>query len=242
MNKRFQGIVIGILLYLFLAGGAVFATEMYKQTEVTYRDIKLEIDGELITPRDANGNVVEPFISDGTTYLPVRAVSEALGKDVDWENETSTVIIKEKEPDKVYLYDIEPNYVSKKGDFYKEETDSVKYVGFAPSAELQRYNVSGSGYIIHYIYENRMNFSVPKGATYFSGEVVFLDESDEESTANLKINICTGNGAQLLLDVNGEFELNVSDIGNVVFECEGSSDENNMPSCALKDAVFYVEN
>ena len=37
--------------------------------------------------------MVEPFIIDGTTYLPVRALSNALGFDVGWDNATSTVSI-----------------------------------------------------------------------------------------------------------------------------------------------------
>lgn len=48
-----------------------------------------------ITPKDTNGKVVEPFIVDGTTYLPIRAVSEALGKDVYWNGQTNTVYINE---------------------------------------------------------------------------------------------------------------------------------------------------
>lgn len=58
-----------------------------------YRDINIVIDGKTITPTDVDGNVVEPFIIDGTTYLPVRAVSEAMGCGVDWDGQTNTVII-----------------------------------------------------------------------------------------------------------------------------------------------------
>ena len=49
------------------------------------------MDGKEIVPVDASGNVVEPFIIDGTTYLPVRAVSSALGLDVSWNDQTKTV-------------------------------------------------------------------------------------------------------------------------------------------------------
>ncbi len=36
---------------------------------------------------------VAPFISGGRTYLPLRAVSDALGADIDWDPETYTVTI-----------------------------------------------------------------------------------------------------------------------------------------------------
>ncbi len=44
-------------------------------------------------PKDANGNVVEPFTMNGTTYLPVRAISNALEKDVEWDGEAFSVYI-----------------------------------------------------------------------------------------------------------------------------------------------------
>lgn len=36
---------------------------------------------------------MEPFILDGTTYLPVRAVAGALGLGVGWDDATSTVTL-----------------------------------------------------------------------------------------------------------------------------------------------------
>jgi hypothetical protein len=58
----------------------------YKTISATYNNIKLYVDGTLITPKDAAGNVVNPFIYNGTTYLPVRAVGSALGKTVGWDD------------------------------------------------------------------------------------------------------------------------------------------------------------
>ena len=43
------------------------------------------------TVYDANGNPVEPFIIDGTTYLPVRGISSSLGLNVAWDEQTKTV-------------------------------------------------------------------------------------------------------------------------------------------------------
>ena len=45
--------------------------------ELSYSDIKITLDGEELIPSDANGNYVEPFIIDGTTYLPVRGIASA---------------------------------------------------------------------------------------------------------------------------------------------------------------------
>ena len=96
MSKRFSGIVCGFLIAMLTTSAISYAAQKTDILNIVYRDIKLKIEEELITPRDASGNVVEPFISDGTTYLPVRAVAEALNRDVSWENETSTVVISGK--------------------------------------------------------------------------------------------------------------------------------------------------
>lgn len=59
--------------------------------------VKIVIDGVLIDPRDANGKSVPPFIKDGTTYLPVRAVGEAFNKNVEWDGDNRRVIITSRE-------------------------------------------------------------------------------------------------------------------------------------------------
>ena len=70
------------------------AREPYEEkVDINYRKIKIVLDGEEITPCDGLGNTVEPFImsSTGTTYLPLRAVSQALGLYVHWDEPTNTV-------------------------------------------------------------------------------------------------------------------------------------------------------
>jgi predicted peptidase len=63
------------------------------QATLNYCDIKIQVDGQEITPTDVNGASTEPFAIDGTTYLPIRAISEALGYEVLWDEETGTVKI-----------------------------------------------------------------------------------------------------------------------------------------------------
>ena len=93
MKKRIL-IAALTLATVLLLGNAVYATVgTMRDISAYYNNIRLVIDGELITPKDANGNIVEPFIYNGTTYLPVRAVGEALGKEVSWEGSTHTVYI-----------------------------------------------------------------------------------------------------------------------------------------------------
>ena len=56
-------------------------------------DFTIVVDGVEATFRDVNGNVVYPLLYNGSTYLPVRAIGELMGKSVDWDGATSTVTL-----------------------------------------------------------------------------------------------------------------------------------------------------
>jgi len=89
-----KGFVAGVLVtLLFTTALPAFATAGTKAIEVTYNNIKITLDGKQITPRDGQGNIVEPFLYEGTTYLPLRSVANALGLAVDWDGTTQTVIL-----------------------------------------------------------------------------------------------------------------------------------------------------
>ena len=97
MFKKTKGFVLGVLccaVVAFLIGTAVASTGSQNVT-ISYRGIRIVIDGKEMTPRDVNGNIVEPFILNGTTYLPVRAVGEAVGKEVYWDGPNSIVYLGE---------------------------------------------------------------------------------------------------------------------------------------------------
>ena len=98
MSKRIQGIIAGVIVTVLLFSGVAAAATRQETITVTYRDIKIVVDGEVFVPKDVNGKIVEPFLYQGTTYLPVRAVSEALGKEVTWDGAASMVHIEDKDP------------------------------------------------------------------------------------------------------------------------------------------------
>ena len=95
MKKEVKGFIVGVIITTLLST-TVFATPMEKMIMAFYNNIRIYVDGSLIQPKDADGNIVEPFIYEGTTYLPVRAISQALGKEVDWDDKNKTVYIGKK--------------------------------------------------------------------------------------------------------------------------------------------------
>lgn len=95
-TKLTHRIFLAALAVTLLCGTALAAGAIKTQMiEANYMGIKLVVNGIEITPKDATGREVEPFASNGTTYLPVRAVAAALGQDVEWDGETRTVYIGE---------------------------------------------------------------------------------------------------------------------------------------------------
>lgn len=92
MKKEIKCFAAGVITTV-LVTSAVYATPVGKNITAFYNGIKIYVDGDRITPKDGNGKIVEPFIYDGTTYLPVRAVSEALGKQVTWDEKSNSVYI-----------------------------------------------------------------------------------------------------------------------------------------------------
>jgi len=81
------GIVIGTTIGVIAAGNTEEITALLNY------GIKINYNGEVQTFKDANGNVVYPISYNGTTYLPVRAVSNLYGIPVDWDGANNTVLL-----------------------------------------------------------------------------------------------------------------------------------------------------
>lgn len=104
-----------------------------------FSGINLTMDGTPIPLKDADGATVEPFTINGTTYLPVRAVADAMGLGVDFQASSNTVALTSRHPaanpknaaaflkgvlDSIYLGKYDKNYLSLAGisaDWAKEE-------------------------------------------------------------------------------------------------------------------------
>lgn len=93
-SAKLRDYTIGaVVATTFLASTSVFGAPALKSIDAVFNNIKVVVDGITIQPKDSDGKPVEPFIVDGTTYLPLRAVATAFGKPVSWDQQTSTVII-----------------------------------------------------------------------------------------------------------------------------------------------------
>lgn len=91
--------------------GAVYAYAGKQNISVIFDNIKVLFNESELELMDINGNEVEPFIYNGTTYIPIRAISENLGKQVDWDSENKTIIISDPEQTPMLDLKLDTHYV-----------------------------------------------------------------------------------------------------------------------------------
>lgn len=93
MQKKsfIAGMLTMLLLVTLVVPAAATVGKVTKELE--YRDISVTLDGKKLDLKDAKGNPVEPFMFEGTNYLPVRALAESLGLKVAWDGKTATVVL-----------------------------------------------------------------------------------------------------------------------------------------------------
>ena len=109
IRKSLKGFISGfVVAVLLISSVSVFASGAIRENiEIIKNNIKLVIDGKPVEfGKDADGKQIEPFIYNGTTYLPVRAVGEAVGKKVDWDGATQTVYLGEKPGETNYMTEV----------------------------------------------------------------------------------------------------------------------------------------
>ena len=75
-----KGFCMGLLTAAVIAGSGLpaMALSNFQQINVAIGGIKLFVDGQLQVPTDVKGNVVEPLLYNGTTYLPAMDLVELL--------------------------------------------------------------------------------------------------------------------------------------------------------------------
>ena len=83
---------LNIIMIALLLTSTVFATEIAQNVEVIFNTIKVKVNGKDIE--------ADNIFYKGKTYLSLRDISEALDKDVEWDNETKTAEVNDKDINK----------------------------------------------------------------------------------------------------------------------------------------------
>ena len=142
--------VAGLLLMFLLSGITALASTRTQTINVTFRGIRIVINDETVTPRDAAGNVVEPFIWEGTTYLPLRAVADAMGLTPSWDGSTSTV----------YLVDSNAPSDVREPATVVEDTNTIVGTWYWFGIPLYVFRADGSGLVLFEDDDDRDTFEI----------------------------------------------------------------------------------
>lgn len=95
MTKK-KSRLIALALFVVMITALVIPVQAAGSTSVTALlrpDTAIVIDGETRTFYNANGEEVHPILYNGTNYLPIRAIGELMGKNVNWDQSTLTVTL-----------------------------------------------------------------------------------------------------------------------------------------------------
>ena len=90
MKKRSLLILMALAIAIGAMGSAVAVYSIQANADP---GISVNVGGKNIELENVNGANVDPIYIDGSVYLPVRAISEAMGYDVSWDGDTKTVMI-----------------------------------------------------------------------------------------------------------------------------------------------------
>jgi foldase protein PrsA len=89
MKEKIKGLVVGLSLGSLIAGSIAYASA--SQIDVVFKNLKYMFDG--VEKKSAQG---QGFIYNNKTYVPLRFVGEALGKEVKWDEKNQTIWIGSK--------------------------------------------------------------------------------------------------------------------------------------------------
>lgn len=208
MKKQWKGFLAGLLVAMLASSvvtpalGALAAKtiQVYTGVDVYVNDVKVD-------PKDANGNPVEVFVYNGTTYLPIRAIGNALGMPVQWEGKTNSAYVGKHQGDKpaVWLKDLD--YFTGSKIKASTKTDNLGQVHDQSVFYDDRY--SGNAYLLNgqytaisgtlfQIYEKRSNSEEATLQIYGDGKLLYQAKMS-----------CGVQPIDFFVDITGVLELKV---------------------------------
>jgi hypothetical protein len=227
-RDKIKGFLVGFLACALLVGLAfpsLAAGSLTTLRDVLVGGITIVIDGQELRPTDANGNPVDPMIYNGTTYLPVRAVSSALGKAVYWDGPTYTVYLGDMDGTLEY-----PTVM------LKDMTNIGKELASARKLVDNYGNSYGSAFYASY-YEATAEYLLNMKYSKFRGTLYIPEGTASNGTSSLTI---TADGKQIytspILDKTSapiQIDVNVTGCNDLKITFQG-----NFHFC-LADAGFY---
>ena len=90
-----KSIALSLVIALVLSCVCIVQADTVNSKKLAYlrEDVTVEYDREILTFKDEQNATVYPLTFNGSTYLPVRAISGLMGEPIEWVSSAHTVFI-----------------------------------------------------------------------------------------------------------------------------------------------------
>jgi len=114
MKKTRVILLLALTAIFSLSAGAYAASTLTEITAYLNSGIKFRLDGKPWRPLDDKGKEVLPITYNGTTYLPLRSISNAFDIPIRWDGSTQTIIMRESSNLNLYSNEVKVDNWSEK--------------------------------------------------------------------------------------------------------------------------------
>jgi len=128
LSKKLVASIAGVSLLVGVSTGVYAGANLQEIKAYLNGDLKVRVNGTVAQLNDEQGKAILPITYEGSTYLPVRAVANALNVAVDYDAANQEVILGEKvngtplnaEKFNDYMYTKDPAQTTYNNKNYKE--------------------------------------------------------------------------------------------------------------------------
>ncbi len=225
-NHRLISAILAVMLLFSVSGHVIGAGGLTEITANLNNGIKVMVHGKLFEATDpVDGSKYVPITYKGRTYLPLRAVAEAVGLEVTWDGPNNTAILGDASgeivKDQFSYIRVSPEFARVSDSMYKLKSRTPEYLNRAPGRTFEFGYSSEPGFYAGMNMTVLTNFEYDKfKATFWvdeekdeegnylgsDPEIIFTDEHGIEVK---KISVEHGNLYEVELDIKDVQELDV---------------------------------
>ncbi len=192
MKNNFTSLITGIIIGAVLFGSLCVYADGEAMIKIYYNVKDIVINKVSKMPEEE-----KPFIYNGRTYVPLRYIAENLGYEVDWDYETSSVLIGETEKENSVYPGEKPNGIDYMNYQEGHTFNSFRY-GYNTSIIKDNVGNEFDSYILMYIDDittndsawNYLEFPLNEEYEYFKGVLGLTNEyKNTEDVVMVEIHI-----------------------------------------------------
>lgn len=178
--QKFKYLVLGMIIMGVFSTMVMPAMADMLQKQITISTgINIYVDDVKVSSVDSSGKSVEAFVYNGTTYLPIRAVANAVGKAVSWDGKTKSVYLGKHDSSVPAVMLHELDYFDKKGEKFKNIDDIKDNLG----------NIYDKGIYSNYVYNtNWQTYYINGKYSRMKGKYILkYDDRDSKQENRFKV-------------------------------------------------------